>query len=90
MNTPLWRGPDTNRERKPMTPQQLNDLRPKPVAEQTPGVTAKQIAYRAGVTALEGIILRIEALEEKVQKLQADLIEAKYGNGPHQHGRETR
>jgi hypothetical protein len=76
MNTPLWNGPDTNRERKPMTPEQLDALRPKPVSEHPVGTEAKRIAYQAGVSALEGIILRIEELERKVSMLEAEWVNA--------------
>jgi len=59
-----------SRPRRAMTPEQLNGYRPKPVAEQPAGSEAKRIAYQAGVTALEPLILRIEELERKVRFLE--------------------
>jgi hypothetical protein len=45
---------------------------PTPVAAPVsqPAETAKQIAYRAGVGALESIVLRIEELERQVRELK--------------------
>lgn len=59
-----------SRPRLPMTPEQLESYRPKPVVTEQPAETAKQIAYRAGVGALEGIVLRIEELERQVRELK--------------------
>ena len=53
----------------PMTPAQLDALRPKPVLVHEDG-SAKAIAYRAGVKELENIVLRLEALEAEVRRLK--------------------
>jgi hypothetical protein len=66
----------THRPRLPMSPEQLDALRPKPVAEQPAGSAAKRIAYQAGVTALEPLILRIEELERKVRTLEEQWVNA--------------
>jgi hypothetical protein len=79
----------TCRPRLPMTPAQLDALRPKPASEQPAGSEAKRIAYQAGVTALEPLILRVEELERRVLQLQNDFLELKYPQ-PHLRGVEKR
>jgi hypothetical protein len=59
-----------NRPRVPMTPAELDALRPKPVVTEQPAKTAAQIAYDSGIKELEGVILRIEALERTVAELR--------------------
>jgi len=51
-------------QRTPMTPEQLDSYRPKPVAANQPAETAKHFAHRTAVP-LE-VVLRIEELERKV------------------------
>jgi hypothetical protein len=60
----------------PMTPEQLDAYRPKPEAAvpETPAQEAKRIAYQMGVSALEGIILRLQSLEREVAELRATKI----------------
>jgi hypothetical protein len=65
-----------SRPRVPMTPAQLDALRPKPKSEQPAGSEAKRIAYQSGVTALEPLILRIEELERKICFLEECLLNA--------------
>ena len=64
----------TRRLRLPMTPAQLDALRPKPVSEQPVVSEAKRIAYQAGVAALEPLILRIEELERKIRFLEQQWV----------------
>jgi hypothetical protein len=71
-NTPFHSAPPNTR-RQPMTPEQLDALRPKP-AVATPfsaAAEAKRIAYQAGVSQLEGIILRLQALEREIADLKS-------------------
>jgi hypothetical protein len=66
----------TRRPRLPMTPEQLDALRPKPKAEQPVGSEAKRIAYQAGVSALEPLILRLEQVERDIQWLKEAFVAA--------------
>lgn len=56
----------------PMTPAQLDALRPKP-ATATPlsdAAEAKKLAYDSGIKELEGLVLRVQALERQVAELR--------------------
>lgn len=72
-----WNGPRPV-DRTPMTPTQLDELRPKPAAQRPVASTAKQVAYQTGIRELEPLVLRIESLEALVRQLQADIVELKY------------
>jgi hypothetical protein len=61
----------TRAPKLPMSPAQLDALRPKPVVANQPVSEAKAIAYRSGIKEIEGLVLRIEAFEEQVRKLTA-------------------
>jgi hypothetical protein len=63
----------------PMTPEQLDALRPqnKQAAPETPPMEAKRIAYQSGVSALEGLVLRIQELEFFVAELRMNRTEMK-------------
>jgi len=70
--------------RQPMTPQQLEALRPKPVAAQPVVDEAKQLAYRSGIAAIEPLRRRlitaeknIADLTEKVGRLECELLAAR-------------
>jgi len=63
----------TRKPRVPMSPEQLDALRPKPVVATSQPSTAKQMAYETGIRALEPLVLRIEALEATVRELTARL-----------------
>jgi hypothetical protein len=65
-----------SRKRVPMTPEQLESYRPRPVIASQPAETAKQIAYRAGVSALEPLILRVEQLERDIKWLKEEFVAA--------------
>jgi hypothetical protein len=57
----------------PMTPEQLDALRPqnKVTAPETPAQEARRIGYQSGVQVLEGLALRLQALEREVAELRA-------------------
>jgi hypothetical protein len=75
-NGSRWLGPDTGAVKTPLTPAQLDELRPKqPAAGQPIVSSARQIAYKCGIKEIEGLVLRIEALEARVQNLEAGLLE---------------
>jgi hypothetical protein len=57
----------------PLTPQQLEDLRPKPAAPAPKIDEAKAIAYKTGIKDLEPVIRRIISLERTVAE-QAEKI----------------
>lgn len=59
-----------SRKKLPMSPEELAKYRPQPVATSTTHPTAKQIAYQAGVSALESIVLRLEAVEREIAELK--------------------
>ncbi len=70
--------------RQPMTPSQLDALRPKPVAVQPVDNSPQAIAYRCGVKDLAPVIQRlvtaeknIAELTEKVGRLESELLAAK-------------
>jgi hypothetical protein len=58
---------------QPMTPAQLDALRPqnKVAPPETPAQEAKRVAYQSGVAALEGVILRLQAVERELAELRA-------------------
>jgi hypothetical protein len=58
----------------PLTPAQLEALRPKPQSNQQSKPTAEQIAYESGIVALRGIVERIEKLEQRLQNLESEWI----------------
>ena len=70
-----WQGPDTSRERKPMSPEELDRLRPKVHGAQLPIDEAKKAAYDCGIAGVEQIVRRLIALErtaaEQAQKITA-------------------
>ncbi len=70
--------------RQPMTPQQLEALRPKPVAAQPVVDEAKAVAYRSGIAAIEPVMRRLITAEKNiadltatVQRLESELLAAK-------------
>jgi len=58
---------------KPMTPEQIDSYRPKPVAAtpETAAQEAARIVYQTGVTGLGPLVLRIIKLEKEVAELRA-------------------
>jgi hypothetical protein len=63
---------DLVRSRKvPMTPEQLDALRPKPVARTNSAPTAARAAYDCGIKGLEPILLRLEAVEKELAELKS-------------------
>lgn len=80
--TPNWQGPNTNTLSERLAAAHKRNVEkvqaPAPVvAAPAPAVSdAKRIAYQAGVTALEPLILRIEELERKMAFLEKCLVNA--------------
>lgn len=58
-----------SRPKLPMTPEQLATYKPKPVAAHSHG-SAAAIAYRSGIKELEGVVLRLEAVEAELRRLK--------------------
>jgi hypothetical protein len=58
------------RPKLPLTPEQLATYKPKPVDAAHSHGSAAAIAYRAGVKELEGIVLRLEAVEAELRRLK--------------------
>ncbi len=57
--------------KRPLTPAELEILRPLTPASAPDARTAKQIAYASGIREIEGLVLRIEELEHAVAELKA-------------------
>lgn len=79
-----WRGPNTNRERKPLSPAELDALRPKPAAQASAVDEAKAVAYRSGIAEVELVMRRLITAEKNiaeltasVSRLQQELLDAK-------------
>ena len=79
-----WRGPNTNRERKPMRPAELDALRPRPKPQAAPVDEAKQVAYRSGIAEIELVMRRLITAEKNiaelmatVQRLESELLAAR-------------
>lgn len=57
--------------KRPLTPAELEILRPLTPASAPDARTDKQIAYASGIREIEGLVLRIEELEHAVAELKA-------------------
>ena len=60
----------THSPKVPMTPEQLDAFRPQTPVAGAPR-TARQIAYASGIAEIEGVVLRIEALERELAELKS-------------------